>query len=156
MFLIVNLLAFAAFHSHFQKDCTSTWNKSPFFCPPNEIGPSVSYERDTRAINPYPWILEKRSKTRDRSRARFPEKIQSAVWHHGFFSGKRGRWQSQKMANIFVQHGIFALILAYAIWNLHQSQYFLSLNCDVTSEESGFFPENTLGYVPKKRVRVKG
>ena len=54
MFLIVNLLAFAAFHSHFQKDCTSTWNKSPFFCPPNEIGPSVSYERDTRAINPYP------------------------------------------------------------------------------------------------------
>ena len=32
-----------------------------------------------------------------------------------FFSGKHSRSRSQKMAYIFVQHGISALILAYAI-----------------------------------------
>ena len=34
-----------------------------------------------------------------------------------FFSGKHARSRSQKMAYIFVQHGISSLILAYAIWN---------------------------------------
>ena len=40
-FLIVNLFALLEFHSHFQKDSTSIWNKSPFFWPPNDIGPKI-------------------------------------------------------------------------------------------------------------------
>ena len=71
----------------------------------------------------------KKSKTRDRDRACFAEKnperslasICILFRALDFFSGKRARLRSQKMAYIFVQHGIFPLILAYAIWNLHYS-----------------------------------
>ena len=55
-------------------------------------------------LNPYPWILEKKFKSRDRHRAPFEEKMVTVP----------------KMAYIFVQHGIFTLILAYAIWNLQK------------------------------------
>ena len=68
---------------------------------------------------------EKKSKTQDRDRACIPKKnpersIESiCICFHAldFFSGKHARSRSQKMAYIFVQHGIFPLILAYAIWN---------------------------------------
>ena len=71
----------------------------------------------------------KKSKTRDRHRACFPKKNQCVALHHFVyvpvlwsFPGKQAHWRSQKMAYIFVQQGIFPLILAYAIWNLHHSK----------------------------------
>ena len=43
----------------------------------------------------------------------------SVLW---IFSGNRARLRSQKMAYIFVQHGIFPHILAYAISNKHHKK----------------------------------
>ena len=76
-------------------------------------------------LNPYPWILGKKSKPRDHHRVCFAgknpersiEKICICFRAVDFFSKNDARPRSQKMAYIFVQHGIFPLILAYAIWN---------------------------------------
>ena len=43
----------------------------------------------------------------------------SSMLRSGFFL--TARWWSQKMAYIFVQHGICPHKLAYTIWNLHHS-----------------------------------
>ena len=103
------------------------------------------------------------------------KKIQSAAVHYlymflcfGFFSGKRARWRSQKMAYIFVQHGIFPHILAYAIWNWHHKIALLTLYLHILYLFSKtqlwrhqrwfwiFVPENALGHGPKNSpIRVK-
>ena len=88
----------------------------------------------TLVFNPYPWILKKKiqnvgpSPSRGpsvfcgkKSRAQHLKKIFKKIWIWIFFSRKHARPRSQKMAYIFLQHGIFPLILAYAIWNLHHS-----------------------------------
>ena len=43
------------------------------------------------------------------------------------FSRNDAQSRSQKMAYIFVQHGIFSLIWAYAIWNWHHKIALLTL-----------------------------
>ena len=91
--------------------------------------PKWLHSQSVKFLNPYPWIVEKKSKTRDHHRASFteknPERSIESIWIFfralEFFSGNRARSRSQNMAYIFVQHGIFPLILAYAIWNLHHS-----------------------------------
>ena len=82
------------------------------------------------------------------------------------FSGKRARWRSQKMAYIFVQHGILPHILAYAIWNWHHkiAQLALFLHILISFFKSQLwhhqqlfwvFPENALGDGPENsRIRV--
>ena len=78
---------------------------------------------DFPTLNPYPWILEKNPKrgtvTERVLRKKNPERSIASfcICSHvlEFFSGKRARWRSQKMAYIFVQHGIFPHTLAYAI-----------------------------------------
>ena len=118
---------------------------------------SLMFLNTKQALNPYPWILKK-SKTPDHHRACFAEKnpersiekicIYFCALH--FFQKTRSA-TVPKMAYIFVQHGIFPLILAYAIWHLYHKVaqlthiictynfYFLSLNCDVTSDDPDFF-----------------
>ena len=89
-------------------------------------------------FNPYPRILGKNPKcgtvTERVLREKNPERSVASfcICSHvlEFFSGKRARWRSQKMAYIFVQNGIFPHILAYAIWNKHHkiAQLTLYLN----------------------------
>ena len=65
------------------------------------------------AVNPYPWILEKKSKTRYHHRACFVEKIQSAALRHWYIFLCFGiffrKWRSvmvPKTAFIFVKRHI--------------------------------------------------
>ena len=83
----------------------------------------------SRSINPYPWILKK-PKTRDYHHACFVEKKSRAQHWENFcicFCALNSIFQKTrsarvpKMAYIFVQFGIFPLILAYAIWKSHHS-----------------------------------
>ena len=102
-----------------------------------ECSPKITRTKNNRF--PYPWIMGKKSKTRNRHRARFAEKnpersiesicICSCALE--FFSGNHARSRSQKMAYniwyIFVQHNIFPHILAYAISNKHHKKAQLTL-----------------------------
>ena len=80
-------------------------------------GPNVT-------INPYPWIVEKNPKRgivtervlQKKNPERSIEKICMFLCF-GFTVRKTRSVTVPKTAYIFVQHGIFSLRLAYAIWN---------------------------------------
>ena len=76
-------------------------------------------------FNPYPWISEKKSKTRDCDRECFAEKNSRAQhWTNlylflccGFFFRKSRSVLVPKNGIFFIQRRIFPRILAYANWN---------------------------------------
>ena len=120
----------------------------------NIVGAALDYAHLFR-VNPYPRILEDKSKTRDS--ARFQKSLKRSIASIcicfcalELFSRKRARWRSQDKTYIFVHCRIFCLILAYTIYNkhhgivhltlyLHVSFYFLNTNSYVSSYMFGFF-----------------
>ena len=69
----------------------------------------------TFLLNPYQWILEKIPKCRTITECFLREKIHSATFHHLYMKSRSV--MVQRMTYIFVQRGIFSLLLPYAIWN---------------------------------------
>ena len=72
-------------------------------------------------FKPYPWILEKKTKMRDRHRARFAGKIQSVELHHlymflwfGFFFPESALGDGPKKWHIF----LFSTASVHTYWHM--------------------------------------